>query len=356
MTDNEAGIIKQILKISLDSSRPLSSIDQDHVEVVMENFESGQNTATLHVLMTLLAKKIISPEQDIRCHKTSIESGFSGRTLDSSCITPFLRKHGLTPRPSTGWQTHSLQQNYPYDETYPGVISPEELKIAFLYLVNRIQTEEGLAQRILFVILPKLVEIRERSKPPALIRPRNRTVAATVSLMERLWEHTDSSRVPVLAVFAAYQCLVSEVGRYKKHELLPPQFGAETDEQTDRAGNIDLVLDGKIDESVSVNHGVEIDAGMVERAIERIKGTSVRRCYILSTNSPIAEIEEIPAMILDPGSNHACEFIVDGIAPTLAYCLRLMRDTDDFIDNFVELLEADELIDNDLKRSWNAIQ
>lgn len=356
MTENEIQTITKILELALETTKPLGSSDRDNIEVVMANFESAQNTAALHVLVTLLAKKIMSPEQDIRYHKSNLDGGFSGRLLDAEHITPFLREYELTPRPSSGWQTHSLQQNYPYDEDYPGAISPAELKTAFLYLVQRIQTEEGLAHRVLFVILGKLAEIRERNRPPALARPRDKTAAVVADLVEKLWAQPNAARVPVLAVFAVYQCLVKEFERYSNHDLLPLKSHAQSDEQVDRAGDIDLSLGEKTVESVEVKHGIEIGAGLVEQAIEKIRPTPIRRYYILGTSNRIDEVEKISKLVADARSSCGCEIIVGGLAPTLKYYLRLVTDTDDFIDNFVELLETDDGIGRDLRLTWNDIQ
>lgn len=167
MTDNESQGIKGTLEYALENcttSHPFSQTDWKHIDDVMVYFESGKNTAVVHVLVTLMVKKLLSPGQDIRLHKQTMAGGFRGRRLDGNHITPFLLEHELTSRPSSGWQTHSLQKNQPYDQNYPGLISPPKLKTAFLHLVNRLQTEKDVAQRMLSVFLAKLVELRENRK------------------------------------------------------------------------------------------------------------------------------------------------------------------------------------------------
>ena len=57
--------------------------------------------------------------------------------------------------------------------------------------------------------------------------------------------------------------------------------------------------------------------------------------------------------ILSIQKHYGCQVIVNGLASTLKYYLRLLADTDKFIDEHVKLLEEDEELSFDLKRQWN---
>ena len=47
--------------------------------------------------------------------------------------------------------------------------------------------------------------------------------------------------------------------------------------------------------------------------------------------------------------------IVNGVAATLKYYLRLVSNTDDFIENFVSMLEKDDDISYETKMAWNQV-
>ena len=47
----------------------------------------------MSALVTSLVKKIITPKQDIRLHRTDFEGGYSARSLDTSITAPFFKKY-----------------------------------------------------------------------------------------------------------------------------------------------------------------------------------------------------------------------------------------------------------------------
>ena len=358
-SDNEK--IPSVLEDALEKAdaslhTALARDDSSNLEIVMTNFESADNTSVLHVLITLLAKKIVSPGQDVRYHQANMEGGFSGRSLDTKYVTPFLGRNHLSRKPTSGWLTRSLEQSLPYTKDYPGQITPKELRKAFLDLVDRIQNDAELPKNLLYAFFAELVHLRERDKNLKLARPKSKTVSGTVNMVKTLWEERNASRIPVLAMYAAYQSMIKEIARYKRHNLESLLPHTASDDRSNRAGDIDLVLEGKTVESVEVKHDIGISADLVEQLIEKIKKTSVKRFYILSTSDSIKDAEKINSLLLDAKTQYGCEVIVNGVAPTLEYYLRLMKDTDDFIENFVTLLETDEGIGYSLKTAWNEIR
>ena len=50
---------------------------------------------------------------------------------------------------------------------------------------------------------------------------------------------------------------------------------------------------------------------------------------------------------------HGCQVIVNGVYDTLKYYLRLLKNTSEFISNYVELLKVDESIKFLHKKKWN---
>ena len=345
--------------LNADGYPSITIADEERLNVIVNNAVGERNKAILAVLITLCVKKVISPEQDIRQHQAGLRGGFSGRTMDAKTVTPFLKENNFPAMTSgSGWLTRSFEQKAPYDFNYPGQFKPKEIKMPFLELINNIQKEDKgvrLASFYLYYIFMKLKEFRERDKSLILPRPKNKSVADAVNLVEGLWTQknlADASRIPVLGVYAAYQCLVKEVKRYKNYELLPLLAHNAPDDKTKRAGDIDLIEDSKLIEGVEIKHGIQIDIGMVRDVVEKIKRTTIKRYYVLSTNDVLKDNKEVTDLLINTRYNHGCEIIPNGINGTLKYYLRLVSNTDNFIENFVNLLETDIDIGYNTKKAW----
>lgn len=336
----------------------LTKDDKDSIAQVVNSATGGVNKAVLAVLVTLLVKKIMDTKQDIRLHQDGMRDGFSGRVFDTKNITPFLSENDFPYMQSgSGWLTRSFEQAVPYDLDYPGKITPAKTKTAFLQLLDNVEKDQKLARQYLDEIFIILVQFREKSTDLTLSRPKNKSIEELVAILENFWGQKGHgmSRVPVLAVYAAYKCLEAEVGRYEGHTLLPLLSHTAADEKTKRAGDIDLMLDSKIVESVEIKHGVAITADLVLTIIEKVKTTSVKRYYILSTDEDIKEIEKISNLITKARLSYGCEIIVNGVAKSLKYYLRLVSNTDNFLDIFVTLLQEDKEIAYDAKKTWDEI-
>lgn len=54
-------------------------------------------------------------------------------------------------------------------------------------------------------------------------------------------------------------------------------------------------------------------------------------------------------------NEHGCQVIINGVFPTLKYYLRLIENTDDFMDRYLYNLENDTEINFEHKLAWNNI-
>ncbi|MXZ01120.1 hypothetical protein F4Y93_10900 [Candidatus Poribacteria bacterium] len=66
----------------------LSETEKNWIKIIAEKAESQK--AVLAVLITSLTKKIETPTQDVRYHKRELPNGYSGRSFDTSYVTPFI--------------------------------------------------------------------------------------------------------------------------------------------------------------------------------------------------------------------------------------------------------------------------
>lgn len=323
----------------------------------------------LTVLITSLAKKIARPEQDIRAHQDNLPGGYSGRGLDTSLVTPFLRAAGFPAMKESGWLTRSLEQPHPYDKKYPGKITPTALKAAFLNLIAGAENNPLQARTYLLYILTELERFRQLQKATPVIKlPENiarRLPVATI--VDCLQQHFDTSypkgvsgaaRLPVLALYSAYQCLIEELARFQAKQLLPLESHTSPDVKSGRIGDIDIVDTSNIApfEGIEVKFGIPITFAMVETTFNKIKNTGIQRYYILST-ADVKEDEQvaISTYVNEKKVEQGCEMIVNGVMPSLKYYLRLVQDVTRFLEYYADNLQVDAFIKREHREKWNQI-
>ena len=66
-------------------------------------------------------------------------------------------------------------------------------------------------------------------------------------------------------------------------------------------------------------------------------------------------MDKITNLLLDIRQNYGCQVIVNGVACTIKYYLRLLSDVDIFIHKYVSLVENDREVTFELKTKWNDI-
>lgn len=123
--EQATALLKENKNIAISSpdlpEKIINNIDliTDRVEYVL-----GIN----NVLITSLTEKIVNKNQDVRLHQAKMDGGYSGRTLDTKYIAPFLKSKGLRSMVESGWLTRSLEQGYPYNLEYKGAIKNKNIK------------------------------------------------------------------------------------------------------------------------------------------------------------------------------------------------------------------------------------
>lgn len=114
--------------------------------------------------------------------------------------------------------------------------------------------------------------------------------------------------------------------------------------------------DNTIYEVVEVKFEIPINAIMIEDAYKKIREKPVQRYYLLST---VASSEDervaIDERICRIREEHGCQIIVNGIFPTLKYYLRLLDNTDIFVERYVKNLSNNTEINFEHKLAWNKV-
>ncbi len=329
-----------------------------HLDVIISNSEKKK--AVLAVTVTSLTKKAVDPQQDIRRHQSGLDGGYSGRTLDTKTVTPFLKANQFPAMSESGWLTRSLEQNQPYTLDYKGSVTPHKLKQAFLCTLDRVQNHDESPIELLTYLLSGLIKQRDENTKLRLAKPVDLPIRTIMSYLNKhfmsQYSSAGGSRLPVLAIYAAYQQMISEVGRYRKHVLKQLESHTSPDRRSGATGDIEVADEqSKIFEAVEVKHRIRITPSLVREAHMKFKSEPIKRYYLLTTDEQDQNSEEITAEVVKISQIHGCQVIVNGVMNTLKYYLRLLKTPDDFVHNYVRLIEKDESVKFEHRQRWNDI-
>ena len=361
---NHKEVIEDVYNRALDStagndlSTGLPEEVKEQVELLVSRSEN--NKGMVAVLTTLLVHKLVEPNQDIRYHQAQLENGFAGRTVDQNHITPFMKKVSFPAMAESGWLTRSLEQAHPYDLNYPGKIKPDIVKTAFLNIIDQVQVHNLSADDVLLYFFKLLIKQRDDLNIE-LAKPHSLSISKIIKLLEKHFTYryscSGASRLPTLAIYAAYQCMMGQVARFNDKQLCPLESHNSADTQSGRIGDIDVNNEnGTAYEGVEIKHEIQITPQLVRDAYEKFKVYNTDRYYLLTTaNMDSADWDGIETEIQRIAQIHGCQVIVNGVYTTLKYYLRLVTDPAEFIDRYVELLKEDETIKFPHKAAWNEI-
>lgn len=338
-------------------SSDISVEEKLNLDTILQYSEGRKGVFT--VLFTSLIYKLYKPFQDIRLHQANFENGYSGRTFDTRYITPFLKSKNFPAPSETGWLTRTLETNSPYYLDYKPNISPKQLKASFLFILDKVENGGNSKEYALYLIQGLI--IKRNAQQIDLAKPLNLPIATIMDLLSKHFDTKYSaegaSRLPVLALYAVYQCLINETKRFDGKALLPMESHTSADVRSGRIGDIDIVDEKeRAFEAVEVKHGIAITAQLVRDAFEKFKTTQVNRYYLLSTaNIDTTQTKEINKEIERIKNIHGCHVIANGLTNSLKYYLRLLSDTSEFIENYVNLIETDTALKFEHKEEWNNI-
>lgn len=344
----------------------INTIEKHYIDTIIANAYRQKGVWT--VLITLLFYKVLNPKQDIRNHKVELPNGFSGRTFDTKIVTPTLRKLGLPCMAESGWLTRSLEQANPYALDYKGKIANTKLKNAFLNLLHIVQncdTNENSAKKAKDFLEALFVGIKQEllSHQIEIIPLENKdniTINQIIHMLDAHFQHNyktyGASKLPVLAFYAIYEILITELKRYEKCVLRHLGSHTASDKTSKSAGDIEIFKGSEIYEAIEIKLNKEIDIAMLDIAYSKIIKFSPKRYSIFSTAN-IKKSDEmlIYAKIDEIRTKHGCQVIVNGVLPSIKYYLRLIDDLSIFIANYSKLIQADNEIQKEHKEYWNTI-
>lgn len=338
--------------------KSLSKTQAERVSLIAELSENKKGVMT--VLVTSLTHKMFDPNQDVRCHQTQLLGGYSGRSVDTRSVTPFLKSVDFPHMAESGWLTRTLEQRHAYTLDYPGSIQPQNLKEAFLEILHDVEENKADPRKYLVALFILIAKLRDEKKIK-LAKPVDLPISKILSYLEQHfagpYTFSGAARLPVLAVYSAYECMMEELKRFQNMKLRHLEAHTTADEKSGAVGDIEMTTeDGKVYEAAEVKHDIKITTQMVRDSYQKFRTQPVKRYYILSTAGvDESEIKAISDEIASIKRSHGCEVIVNGVLHSLSYYLRLLGNLNDFTNNYVENLEQDTETKYEHKRRWNEI-
>lgn len=156
----------------------------------------------------------------------------------------------------SGWLTRSLEQAHPFTLEFPGRIRNRPVKEAFLQILDDIEENRADPKKYLHAIFTSLIDLMERSKVNLpLLERRNgssihtaKTDVVTIESIVNLLKYQFSfnyrvagaSRLPVLAVYSAYEMLIA-LERYEGKVLSPLKSHTTSDIKSGGIGDIEVL-------------------------------------------------------------------------------------------------------------------
>lgn len=344
---------------SVSDIKDVPQKQRDDLLLIGENCVNQKGLYT--VLTTLLYYKYLHPEQDVRRHQKQIEGGFSGRSFDTSHVTPVLKKEGLPAMAESGWLTRSLEQPYPYDYNYNGKM-PAKLRLPFLDVLDYVEKNPRKALNLLRILLHAVIQVSKRNQIHIvpLSNPDKLTIEMIVAALQ---EHFltkygthNGAKLPVIAFHSIYTALVKEMKRYEGCVLDDLSSLTACDRTNKASGDIEVFKDGNLYEAIEIKLDKQVDAQIVRVAIEKIYKWNPQRYYILSVDGIKNEDrDEINALVCEVGVKHGCQIIINGLIPTIKYYLRLITNLSDFVSTYSTAVETDKELQPVHKTKWNEI-
>lgn len=309
--------------------------------------------------LTLLIIKHLESSQDIRAHKSEYEGGISARSYDTRATIPFLIHKSLPRSVESHWLTQTLSFAGPLVDGSVLKTQPKKVGPLFIEVINAADADNSgvLARQLATLIMVALIEIRNKERV-VLTRPKSLPIVTVEALLRKHMAQsykTGAPRLPQIAIFAIYQCLMDKIDRFEGQELETLARMKSADRKAGTVGDIVVKSGKKPVEAVEIKFNQAISMIHVLEAIDKVRAESVSRYYLLSTiGIDPAEQDQIIAKAEEFEKQNGCEIIVNGVFETVRYYLRLLPGTTEFLDNYASILGKDEDVGYEHRIAWNA--
>lgn len=322
-----------------------------------------ETAAYTNVFTSMAIKATYGDAVDVRYHQTGIQdqtdrpAGFNFRGISEQVIYRWLTSRDFQSAKS-GWQTRTMERPKPYMLSYDENI--RNVKEPFLKCYDQVEEHGQSGWFAVVYLLWRQMKLRDANKITIAMPGIDDVLQITGFFNEHFTYHyhnsRGASRLPTLAMYAIYECLMRELARFQGKHLKELEDHSAADSQTGALGDIEVAnADGTIYEVLEIKHGMAVTPEMVITAKKKIQGSRVDRYYIL-TDSPNHEpSDDVLKEVSIVEDRLGCQMIVNGIVPTLRYYLRLLSKPSDIFPQYAKLLYTDRSIAYEQKDVWNKI-
>jgi len=325
----ESGFLENII-LDLKHSKVEIAVDEldnnvkENITVLVNSVTSEVGRALVGLTVMQLSIKSISPEQNIRLHKGSVNSnsfswvdGISMRVLDKNFVTPVLRKFNLLKLNADGFMmTRSLAENYPYTKLYKAKLRGARQQ--WLNIVESIEadnTDPLLAlQYLITLLLNKASDFDDASN--SLLDEKNKYLssnASSKSILDLINDHIDTSgyaaRLMEVAMHSLMQSVVS-TGVFVTYELKPLSQMRSANKKHGNIGDIELLENNEIVESWDAKYGKNYLRDEIDEVSEKLEyHDKVETVGFVTTDSPVRN-SEINSKINDVKDLYGFDIII----------------------------------------------
>jgi DNA (cytosine-5)-methyltransferase 1 len=321
------------------------------VDILLAKIDKQKSQVS--AVVTSCLEKIRNPEQDVRYHRRDFEGGYSARSLDTKVTTPFFKKY--FPRyahKESAFLSMSTRERIPWTKK-DGMqlkIRDRTIKESFIEIIEFVQDETADPRVVIGYIFIRLNELSMRHKivfDDTIETSDFLDVININTVLSMLDEHFAlkfGSRLPVIAIYTAYEHLLNQANRYHGKILRPLNVHTSSDKHG--YGDVEVWnKDNTPFEMVEIKHGIPIDRNMIFDVVKKSENTSVERYYVLTTakDNFITPDEEdyINKFILKIRNETGLDIIANGILHSLKYYLRFVNDCKDFVRSYTHNLIED---------------
>ncbi len=320
------------------------------------------NRSIVRFLMACLLAKIHRPEVDIRKPYTEIstEDSFSGRTYDEKYLTDFINMHDLPCNPTTAFLTPALRNiNKALTIDTELVGRPRDVYKDVLFLLDKINRGKVSVKSVFLDCIRILITVKNKNirglktlKSDSIdhVSKVNLSVGKIVSLLSKHFACKKSSRLPVLAVVAAYK----SAQQYLNQKVLPLKPHTAADKQTKALGDVEITLIG--DDNVVTCYEMktkQITESDVNVALQKIKHSLYLNNYIFVTTVPVKS--SVMDMVKKEDLSTGVEIVILDCIDFIKYFLHLFYDIRiKFLDEYQKLVlnEPISTVSQELKEQF----
>jgi len=326
--------------------------------------KESHNRSGVRVLLACSLAKIHDSNKDIRKPYTEIgdDDVYSGRSYDEKYITAFIDKHNLPCNNTTAWLTPAWRNHE--NLLTPSVIpvgTPKNMYKFVIELLDNIHSGVVTAEDLLAQVVHILLAVRDdrqlemdRLLSQLNVRDTDDIIPLStediVTILEQHLESKGASRLPVLAIAAAYNA----AHEYLHEKILPLESHNAADKQTGSLGDLEVtMLD---DDGVITSYEMKakrVTENDINHALTKIDetGTRIDNYIFITTDVIDVEVLEYAKSIYD--KTGGIEVAILDCVSFIRYFLHLFhRIRLHYLDAYQELLmqEPDSAVSDALKR------